>query len=273
MSVRILAISFLIVLVSAVPLAAQGFDPGCSLLPQLDKLQQSRQIDKVCSISGDAPEPEPILQTKHQNNFCATGGPVTITRDTFLRLQSAAEAKHVKFGDRKHLPPDRAPLQHIISETGAPIGEGTLVQYVAFISEARHSNVSSGESVNCTKRGPSKNDIHLDLNASLDEEQCQSVSAEMSPHFRPDSWFRLAGTGSVRKRETPLGSNPVRIRGPLFFDASHVPCTADHEANPARISLWEIHPVYAIDVCSETTIAECKIDDESLWTPLNEFEP
>ena len=91
-----------------------------------------------------------------------------------------------KFGDRKHLPPDRAPLHRITSENGTPIGEGTLVQYVAFISEARHSNVSSGESVNCTRRGAPKNDIHLDLNASLDEEQCQSVSAEMSPHFRPD---------------------------------------------------------------------------------------
>ena len=79
--------------------------------------------------------------------------------------------------------------------------------------------------------------------------------------------------GSVKKRETPLGSNPVRIRGPLFFDASHVPCAPDKEANPARLWLWEIHPVYAIDVCSETTIAACRIDDESLWTPLNEFEP
>jgi len=57
------------------------------------------------------------------------------------------------------------------------------------------------------------------------------------------------------------------------FDASHVPCAPDKEANPARLSLWEIHPVYAIDVCSETTIAACRIDDESLWTPLNEFEP
>ncbi len=133
--------------------------------------------------------------------------------------------------------------------------------------------MSSGESVNCNKRGAAKNDIHLDLNMSLDEESCQSVTAEMSPHFRPDSWFRLAGTGSVKKQESPLGSHPVRVRGPLFFDASHVPCTPDHDANPARLSLWEIHPVYAIDVCSETSIGDCKIADESLWTPLNEFEP
>jgi hypothetical protein len=84
---------------------------------------------------------------------------------------------------------------------------------------------------------------------------------------------RWQGTGSVEKRESPQVSNPVRVRGPLFFDASHVPCTPDKEANLARLSLWEIHPAYAIDVCSETTIATCGIDDESLWTPLNEFEP
>jgi hypothetical protein len=272
-TIKNFAQSFLVVLLAAASLAAQGFDPGCPLPPQLDKIQQPRQIDRVCSISGDAPEPPHILQNKAKNNFCATGTPITLSRDSFVRLQSAAEAKHIRFGDRNNLPPDRAALKNIITEGGVSLGEGTLVQYVAFISEARHSNVGSGESVNCTKRGAPKNDIHIDLNASLDEEACQSVTAEMSPHFRPDSWFRLAGTGSVKKRETPLGSNPVRVRGPLFFDASHVPCTPDKEANPARLSLWEIHPVYAIDVCSETTITACRIDDESLWTPLNEFEP
>jgi len=270
---KFLAICVSILSIGVCPLAAQSFDPGCAFRPQLDQIKQPRQIDKQCSIDGNAPEAPHILQNRQKNNFCATGSPMTLTRDTFARLQSAAQAKHVKFGDRNDLPPDRTPLQKIITEQGAPIGEGTLVQYVAFISEARHSNVSSGESVNCNKRGAAKNDIHLDLNMSLDEESCQSVTAEMSPHFRPDSWFRLAGTGSVKKQESPLGSHPVRVRGPLFFDASHVPCTPDHDANPARLSLWEIHPVYAIDVCSETSIGDCKIADESLWTPLNEFEP
>jgi len=137
MSVKLFTICPSIVLFATVPLAAQGFDPGCPLPPQLDKLQQPRQIDKVCSISGDAPEPPHILQNRQKNNFCATGSPVTVTRDTFVRLQSAAQAKHVKFGDRNNLPPDRTPLQKIINENGTSIGEGTLVQYVAFITEAR----------------------------------------------------------------------------------------------------------------------------------------
>jgi hypothetical protein len=272
MRIKVLA-TFFSILGPAVFLSAQAFDPGCTLPPQLNHLQQPRQIDKVCPIGGDATEPPHILQNEQKNNLCATGSPRTITRDVFLRLQEAAKAKHIKFGDRNDLPPDRAPLRGIVDEQGTPIGEGTLVQYVAFISEARHSNVSSGESVNCGRHGAAKNDIHLDLSRSLDEDACESVTAEISPHFRPDSWFRLAGTGSVRKREAPLGDHPVRIRGPLFFDASHVPCTSHSEANPARASIWEIHPVYAVDVCSETTISACKIDDESLWTPLNEFEP
>jgi hypothetical protein len=114
------------------------------------------------------------LQNKQKNNFCANGTPRTITRDVFMRLQAAAEAKHIKFGNRNDLPPDRAPLQGIINDQGRPIGEGTLVQYVAFISEARHSNVSNGESVNCGKHGAAKNDVHLDLSRSPDEEQCQA---------------------------------------------------------------------------------------------------
>src|SRR5437016_9194335 len=140
MSTKIFSLCFSIALLSA-HLAAQAFEPGCPLPSQLDKLQQPRQIDKVCPINGDAPEPEHVLQNKQKNNFCATGSPVTVTRDTFVRLQSAAQAKHIKFGDRKDLPPDRAPLRDIITEHGTPIGEGTLVQYVALISEARHSNV------------------------------------------------------------------------------------------------------------------------------------
>jgi hypothetical protein len=35
-----------------------------------------------------------------------------------------------------------------------------------------------------------------------------------------------------------------------------------------RVSLWEIHPVYAVDVCSGSTIADCPFDDDSKWHPL-----
>jgi hypothetical protein len=41
----------------------------------------------------------------------------------------------------------------------------------------------------------------------------------------------------------------VRLKGQLFFDASHVPCRPGKPVNPARSSVWEIHPIYSVDVC------------------------
>ncbi len=90
---KFLAICVSILSIGVCPLAAQSFDPGCALPPQLDQLKQPRQIDKQCSIDGDAPEAPHILQNRQKNNFCATGSPMTLTRDTFARLQSAAQAK------------------------------------------------------------------------------------------------------------------------------------------------------------------------------------
>jgi hypothetical protein len=34
---------------------------------------------------------------------------------------------------------------------------------------------------------------------------------------------------------------------------------------------WEIHPVYSIDVCSKTTLAACGVNDESKWTPFEQW--
>jgi hypothetical protein len=58
----------------------------------------------------------------------------------------------------------------------------------------------------------------------------------------------------------------------LFFDASHNLCAIGQptHGNPPRRSHWEIHPVYAIDVCKFTTIANCKVDANA-WTPLADF--
>jgi hypothetical protein len=66
----------------------------------------------------------------------------------------------------------------------------------------------------------------------------------------------------------------VRLAGQLFFDASHFPCNGD-EPHPGeslkRASLWEIHPVYSIDVCSTRTRVDCPVGDEAAWVPLDEW--
>jgi hypothetical protein len=264
-----------LVLLSIALNAQQVFQPTCGQFPeQIASAHQQRRIDKLCTAAfGDIPANDlnHRKQNEHKNDFCVSGTPIDITRDLFLQLHAAAKQKHIKFGDRINLP-DRAGLSDILTVQGRTIGEGTLVRYVALIDEARHSSLG-GESVNCGKKGPANNDVHLDLVRNFDEDSCDSVTAEMSPHFRPSAWHRLAGTGSTKKRETPLAHNPVRITGPLFFDASHVSCQENLDTNPARVSVWEIHPVYSIDVCSETEISNCPANNESLWTPLTEWEP
>jgi hypothetical protein len=62
------------------------------------------------------------------------------------------------------------------------------------------------------------------------------------------------------------------VTGQLFFDASHKPCESDTDTvSPKRISGWEIHPVYAIDVCINTTLASCPAGNESKWIALHQW--
>jgi hypothetical protein len=66
----------------------------------------------------------------------------------------------------------------------------------------------------------------------------------------------------------------VRITGTLLFDAAHRPCqnSIPSAGNPVRISVWEIHPVYAIDVCKFPTLTRCKVDDKTVWTPFDQYQ-
>jgi hypothetical protein len=91
---------------------------------------------------------------------------------------------------------------------------------------------------------------------------CDSITAEMSPHFRPEDW----DSGVLKS----LG-RPVRLTGHLFFDGSHKPCRPGKAASPKRASVWEIHPVYQVDVCKNTSLSGCPFGDESKWTPLHDF--
>ena len=60
-----------------------------------------------------------------------------------------------------------------------------------------------------------------------------------------------------------------------MFDANHAPCdlgqTDEDAAPPRRMSAWEIHPVYAIDVCTaDKTRRACPVDGD-VWQALDEW--
>src|SRR5205823_4335339 len=172
----------------------------------------------------------------------ATGPAQTITIAEMRQLQSQVEQNHViNFGSSGPTT-DRAPLK--------TLGEGNLVTIEkAYVLIARQEGK---ESVNCGSKFPNKSDvlahdIHISLVESPDtplDQECQSVVVEMSPHHRPDQW------NATKMVEVASAKVPVRVTGQLFFDSSHVPCRNGQRvgSNPARSSLWEIHPIYKFEV-------------------------
>jgi hypothetical protein len=230
------------------------FVPGC----QMPFESKRTPFDSKCSIKGAGSTTDKIAESKAKNNFCAkTDAPVPLSSDDFLTLQKASD----DLGKQKFT--DRSPLHDLVTIGDAKVGEGTEVEYVAFVLDAHYSNVSKGEAVNCKISGKPNNDIHIVLVQDPGDDPCTSVTAEMSPHFRPKGW--------TDKAVNEAGKHPIRVRGPLFFDSSHQPCRGSKRASPARQSVWEIHPAYAFDICKKTSIQDCKNATDDDWVPVDQW--
>lgn len=228
--------------------SAGTFSPVCNL--PFDGVRNSN-ADDHCGIQGGSNDPSKQAESRAKNNFCAaTHPPDSIAYDDLIQLQTQA-GKNIP----KNLP-DRSIL------TG--MGEGRYVSYIAFVKDAHYSDVSKGEAVNCNIPGDSTNDIHIILLKDPADDECESTTAEMSPHYRPLSWT----PDNVKS----AGKHPVRVQGQLFYDGSHSPCTATSSPNPQRKSLWEIHPVYAFDVCKMTDLTQCQSSTNPAdWVPLDQW--
>lgn len=265
----------------------QPFDPGCKL--PFDAIKSPGvAIDKQCPTGGhsaiDGGKQTHILQNLAKNNFCVTGDPTPLGYNAFVSLQTAASnMSGLVWGSGQKLPADRSVLQNLSIKDGSrslTVGEGSKVVHVAFVSAYEFADTHGGEDVNCNLNGDDTNDIHLTLRqtpglilkrpTTLPDPRCNSISAEISPHFRPAAWNKLASSSS----NAIFTARPLRITGALTFDAEHTPCTAGKPAtgSPVRISVWEIHPVYAVDVCKNTTLAKCKATDNTAWTPFDKFK-
>ncbi len=246
------------------------FVAGCTL--PFAAIQDHHSIDDACTIAGDL-----------RNNFCATGTPMSATWNTFKKLQQKMDALPAPFtyGSHDTLPADRTPIrsnEFYISTNGDEIHEGTLVRTVAFLLHGAYSNSGTGEGMNCGIHRVESNDIHLALARTKSEpDECDSFTAEITPHFRPAEWLILS---SLHKTATKTAAQriavmdldrPLRLTGQMMMDGSHKPCTPGHSPLPKRISVWEIHPVYAIDVCKKRSVSSCRRDVDNDWEPLNVF--
>jgi len=224
----------------------------------------TRGLDiESCPAEGETEKATYKAQNIAKNNLCATGRPIPLTHSALKRLQKAVDDKKAAGDIARGLPGDRSVLANIATYNRKKIGEGTVVQYVGFVHKPRYSPKSGGESVNCKRARNEHKDIHVDVVRTKGEPACRSITVEVIPHFRPELW---------EVENLRLIEHPVRFTGHLFYDASHTPCKGDNDrVSPKRASNWEIHPVYAIDVCRSKQLSRCSARNKNMWIPLDSW--
>jgi len=245
-------------------------------------LEMVHPIDSSCpSADGNATDSTSghALQNVAKNNFCAGNTFVDIKHEDFVQLQQSVEKlPGYPTWNNQNYPGSRDSFKNM----GGKLAEGAAVRYTAYVFEAHAADTSGGESVNCNQAGVPPNDIHIALvHAPTITDECETTTAEMSPHFRPTSWdaqrisSQLAAFiyDASQKKLVPNPAathNLVRVTGQLMFDAPHKPCTNGKRggSDPARVSLWEVHPVYEMDVCTKTNAGSCADSD---WQPLDRW--
>ena len=272
--------------------SSDEFQLSCQKLP-FPMNTKARPIDSSCGNEGDSKGTAKGKQNAVKNNLCSQGDPVTLSFEDFMSLQKQAKDQGIPFGADgfppnrvEHLPEDRRVLlsDNFRTTGGRPRGEGDKVQIVAFMDDPHAADLGGGEDVNCHNKKAPENDIHINLverpappkpgRNDPDAEQkkaarkvalCGAIVAEVIPHFRPDL-FEAQFLVRIAARNTP-----VRISGQLLFDAAHRPCEGSEPRDSSiRGSLWEIHPIYSIDVCKHQTLQQCPAANEAVWLPLDQ---
>lgn len=242
----------------------ERFEAGCTLPFQNEV---SHEVDAQCPIEGCATRASDKAQNRIKNNLCATGTPVQLSFASFDKLQRAVDrlvlSHQISYGSTgPPQPSDRAKLHGIATQdangSAITLSEGDLVTLEAFVLDAKHDDTFpfgfGGEGVNCKNSLLEWNDIHVALGQTATSRECSSVTAEIIPHFRPAVWERFDSNTCTKPHVTkplPVKGLRVRLTGQLFFDGSHkpTPCNATPgSGNPLRRAVWEIHPVYKIEV-------------------------
>jgi hypothetical protein len=221
-----------------------------------------------CSVSGNGGAE--TWQNEAKNNFCALGlattnpaSPTTTTIPELVALQAKVQQiPNINFGNTREHPltskagpiQNRAPL--------VALGEGSLVQLQGYVKIARQEGA---ESVNCGSHVPNEDayhDIHISIVLNSADQECSGVVVEMTPHHRPATWT------AELVNEVSAAGLLVRVTGQRMFDSSHSPCIngSPVKGDPARISLWEIHPIYQFEVCPE---GNCTSGG---WVPLEAWK-
>lgn len=248
------------------------FESACN---PFGKAAVAHAADNTCAITGDAKTDGDKAQDRQKNNLCASRPARVITIKELTALQEAVDATGVKYGNEHESKGGGPPADRSTLFTKLPAGsanEGDLVSFIGYIVEVKPG---SSETVDCNCTEPDAIDVHIavadhlldlqtapanatkeqkhEVTVKNDAQLCtNSIVVETIPHKRPAA-LELKAIEPLRDKKI------VKITGPLMFDASHRPCngTTPGTGDPARVTVFEIHPVYDIEVCSQSALTQC----------------
>jgi hypothetical protein len=139
--------------------------------------------------------------------------------------------------------------------------EGEAVTVTAFIAQQRglivqdSVNSKSGESTNCHAKDDGGVDWHITLVKHPKDAKSTGVVVEVTPRIRAAGhpWTPALLSSAITNGDS------VRVSGWTLYDPEHFAQTANYDpANPSggvkvRATLWEIHPVTALEVFDSQT--------------------
>jgi len=163
--------------------------------------------------------------------------------------------------ERPEFSGNRDALQNLKLADGT-ISEGDLVRVVGFLTAARKEGP---ESVNC--ESDTIVDFHINVGETKTATEFQGIVVEIIPQHRPPGLQTTPSLEKALAKVVKQKSN-VMVVGQLLFDNQHV--VNDDPANPKgdnpkRISVWEVHPITSLLVCTRSA---CDPGQITQWTPL-----
>ena len=175
---------------------------------------------------------------------------IPLTWNAIGELQTFVDKSHLPTGFSTALTPAQRKRLQNISTSAGKLSEGSVVSIEGFISlpanpTAGNPHPGGPESCNCGLSGAANLDYHINISKDKTSDEFHGIVAEITPRLRLPQ-YSLARITQLEQQRTH-----VRITGRLLLDNVHKPrpdASAPSGGNPARVSIWEIHPVSAITV-------------------------
>jgi hypothetical protein len=179
---------------------------------------------------------------------------------------ATAQVQVMSTAEMKALPQPKTWDTGMSREKVRQAGEGKLVSLTGYLQVAKHEGA---ESCNCDLTRRADTDVHMVMVSDLEDEETDSVTAEITPRFR-ESANHLPGWLWVNVKNN-LEGEYIRVTGRLMLDTKHIPQLhrlQGERANKglARATNWEVHPIMRIEVCRKSTTA---CDQGKGWEPYN----